>query len=43
MERIAREHAPDKPHVFFCGPQGLANKVRRAADEQGMPFRQEHF
>jgi predicted ferric reductase/Ca2+-binding EF-hand superfamily protein len=43
MARFAREHAPDKPHVFFCGPQGLANKVRRAADEQGMPFRQEHF
>jgi predicted ferric reductase len=43
MARISREHAPDKPHVFFCGPQGLATKVRRAADEQAMPFRQEHF
>jgi len=43
MARIAREHAPDKPHVFFCGPQGLGNAVRRAADEQSLPYRQEHF
>ncbi len=43
MAAFAREHAPDIPHVFFCGPDGLANKVRRAAEEHGMPFRQEHF
>ena len=43
MAKFAREHAPDKPHVFFCGPQGLAHKVRQAAGEKGLPFRQEHF
>jgi ferredoxin-NADP reductase len=43
MARFAREHAPDKPHVFFCGPQGLANKVKAAAVAEALPFRQEHF
>ncbi|RLB56393.1 MAG: hypothetical protein DRJ42_03515 [Deltaproteobacteria bacterium] len=43
MRGFAREHAPDLPHVFFCGPPGLGKKARRAAAGEGLPFRQEHF
>ncbi|MBW2460467.1 MAG: ferric reductase-like transmembrane domain-containing protein [Deltaproteobacteria bacterium] len=43
MRSFAREHAPDLPEVFFCGPPGLGKKARRAAAGEGLPFRQEHF
>jgi predicted ferric reductase len=41
--QIAREHAPDPVDAFFCGPEGLAKVVKRAARAAGMSFRQEHF
>lgn len=40
---IAREHAPETVDVFFCGPPGLAVKVRRACARAGMTFRREVF
>ncbi len=40
---IARLHAPHAVDVFFCGPPGLATKVRRACDGLGMPFHEERF
>jgi hypothetical protein len=30
-------------HVFFCGPPGLARKIRGLCEAIGMRFRQEHF
>jgi len=32
-----------KPHVFFCGPQGLSRMLRRASRAQGLPYRDERF
>ncbi len=43
FESVADRHAPDRVDVFFCGPPGLATKVKRAATQAGCPFRQEHF
>jgi len=40
---IAKEHAPDTVDVFFCGPPGLAVKVRAACARAGMTFRREVF
>lgn len=40
---IAREHEGQRVDVFFCGPPGLATKVRAASASHGMPFRQEDF
>ena len=36
-------HRPDPVHLFFCGPDGLARVLRRAASRHGVVFRQEHF
>jgi ferredoxin-NADP reductase/Ca2+-binding EF-hand superfamily protein len=40
---IARRHAPAKVDVFFCGPPGLARKLRHVCDRLGMSFREERF
>jgi predicted ferric reductase len=40
---IAKLHAPEPVSVFFCGPPGLARKVRAACSKLGLDFRQEHF
>jgi predicted ferric reductase len=43
LQAIAHEHAPEKVDVFFCGPPGLGNTVRRATVPLGMRFRDERF
>ena len=43
LARIAAQHAPDPVSVYFCGPAGLARKVRAACTRLGLVFRQEHF
>jgi predicted ferric reductase/Ca2+-binding EF-hand superfamily protein len=43
LGRIALLHAPDPVAVYFCGPPGLARKVRTVCAKLGMDFRQEHF
>ncbi len=40
---IARQHAPARVDVFFCGPPGLATTLRRVCATLGMTFRQERF
>ena len=40
---IMAAHAPDRVECFYCGPPGLASKVRSTCVRQGFPFRQEHF
>jgi NADPH oxidase 5 len=40
---IKAQHAPSKVDVFFCGPLGLANKIRVVCQHLGMPFRREQF
>jgi predicted ferric reductase/Ca2+-binding EF-hand superfamily protein len=43
LRAIANLHAPDPVPVFFCGPPGLAHKVRAVCLKLGLEFRQEHF
>ncbi len=43
LREIAEQHAPASVDVYFCGPDGLANKVRPICERLGMQFRQEHF
>jgi NAD(P)H-flavin reductase/Ca2+-binding EF-hand superfamily protein len=43
LERIKALHAPEPVHVFFCGPPGLARKIRGLCEGIGLRFRQEHF
>lgn len=43
LQGIAKQHAPEKVDVFFCGPPGLGAIVRRAARRAGMRFRDEKF
>ncbi len=43
LRAIADEHDPERVHVFFCGPPGLARKIRPVCEELGMPFREERF
>ena len=40
---IAKQHAPARVEVFFCGPAGLAATVRRECAQLGLTFRQEQF
>jgi predicted ferric reductase len=40
---IARRHAPERVDVFYCGPPGLANKLRPICARLGMSFREERF
>jgi NADPH oxidase 5 len=43
LARIAAAHAPERVDVFFCGPAGLARKLRKLADALGMRFHEERF
>jgi predicted ferric reductase/Ca2+-binding EF-hand superfamily protein len=43
LSEIGRAHAPNPVSVFFCGPPGLARKVRPICAHLGMPFRAERF
>ena len=39
----ARRHRPEKVDVFFCGPPGLAAKLRPICAKLGLSFREERF
>jgi predicted ferric reductase len=43
LGELKRRHAPDVIEVFFCGPPGLARKLRRTCENLQMPFREEQF
>ena len=43
LRAIAREHAPQPVTVYFCGPPGLARKIKALCAELALEFRQEHF
>ncbi len=43
LAAIQAKHAPERVHVFFCGPEGLGRKIRRVAAELDLPFREEKF
>lgn len=43
LSSIAREHPGERVDCYYCGPPGLATKVRAAASRTGLTFRQEHF
>ena len=40
---IARTHDPEVVDVFYCGPPGLAAKLRPLCARLGMTFREERF
>lgn len=40
---IVQQHAPGQVDVFYCGPPGLAQKLRPVAEKLGMTFREEKF
>jgi predicted ferric reductase len=40
---IARTHDPEVTDVFYCGPPGLAAKLRPLVARLGMTFREERF
>jgi ferredoxin-NADP reductase len=43
LAAIAGEHQPAPVDVFFCGPPGLARKLRPICRELGMSFHEERF
>ena len=40
---IREQHAPEPVDVYFCGPPGLAKKIRPICAHLGMTFREEKF
>lgn len=40
---IRDQHAPEPVDVYFCGPPGLAKKIRPICAHLGMTFREEKF
>lgn len=40
---IAHRHQPERVDVYFCGPPGLAAKLRRVCGSLGMAFHEEKF
>jgi predicted ferric reductase len=43
LTRIKALYAPEPVDVFFCGPPGLARKIRAECEQLRLKFRQEHF
>jgi Ca2+-binding EF-hand superfamily protein/ferredoxin-NADP reductase len=43
LRLIAQRHAPDRVDVYFCGPPGLAAKLRPICERLAMSFREERF
>jgi predicted ferric reductase/Ca2+-binding EF-hand superfamily protein len=43
LSGIAAQHAKERVDVYFCGPRGLARKLRPICARLGMPFREEQF
>lgn len=40
---IREQHKPEKVDVYFCGPPGLAKKIRPICAQLGLTFREEKF
>lgn len=40
---IREQHKPEKVDVYFCGPPGLAKKIRPICGRLGLTFREEKF
>jgi len=40
---IREEHSPERVDVYFCGPPGLAKKIKPICGKLGMTFREERF
>jgi predicted ferric reductase/Ca2+-binding EF-hand superfamily protein len=43
LARIAEAHPGERVDVFFCGPPGLADRLRPICARRGMTFREERF
>jgi hypothetical protein len=43
LYQIREQHKPEQVDVYFCGPPGLAKKIRPICARLGMPFREERF
>jgi predicted ferric reductase/Ca2+-binding EF-hand superfamily protein len=43
LSAIAKAHAPEQVHVFYCGPPDLGAKLRPVCEGHGMTFREERF
>lgn len=43
LGEVARRHAPEPVDVYFCGPPGLAAKLRPVCAQLAMPFHEERF
>lgn len=40
---VAKQHAPDKVDVYFCGPPGLSLQLRNLCHKYGFGYRKENF
>lgn len=43
FSQIAKEHAPHKVDVYFCGPPGLSNQLKTLCDKYRFGYRKENF
>jgi predicted ferric reductase len=43
LGKIKKQHAPTSVDVYFCGPAGLASKIKPVCRKLGMSFREERF
>lgn len=43
LRAIRDQHAPEPVDVFYCGPPGLARRLKRVSTSLGQRFREEHF
>jgi predicted ferric reductase len=43
LGEIAKRHAPQRVHVYFCGPPALGEKLRPECERLAMPFHEERF
>ncbi len=43
LRDIVKQHAPETVDAYFCGPHGLAVKLRPVCERLGMRFREERF
>lgn len=43
LGRVVSKHAPERVDVYFCGPPGLAAKLKPLCRRLGMSFREEQF
>ena len=40
---LAKQHAPNKIDVFFCGPPGLSTQLKSLCTKYGFGYRKENF